>query len=221
MKKNIKIFTSFHKLTKRNYLKRMNDNKVYYMKLAKKYSKDYWDGSRKSGYGGYKYISNYLTPLAKKIIKIYKLNNKSKILDIGCGKGFLLYEIKKILPKISISGFDISRYAINKCPREIRNFLKFFDAKKKFNYKNKQFDLAMSLGCIHNLEIHDIKNFLSEITRVSKKQYIMTESYRNEKELFNLQCWALTCETFFSTYEWKWIFKEFKYNGDYELIYFE
>jgi len=221
MKKNIKIFTSLHKSTQRNYLKRMNDNKVHFMKLAKKYSKDYWDGSRKSGYGGYKYIPNYLTPLAKKIIKKYNLNNESKILDIGCGKGFLLFEIKKILPKISISGFDISRYAINKSPKEIRKFLKVSDAKKKFNYKNKKFDLAISIGCIHNLEIFHIKNFLSEITRVSEKQYVMTESYRNEKELFNLQCWALTCETFLSPKEWIWIFSKFKYNGDYELIFFE
>lgn len=221
MKKNIKIFTSYHKLTKRNYLKRMVDNKVYYMNLAKKYSIDYWDGSRKSGYGGYKYIPNYLKPLAEKIIKIYKLNNKSKILDVGCGKGFLLYEIKKILPKISVKGFDISKYAISKSPIEIRKFLKVADAKKKFNYKNKQFDFAMSLGCVHNLKIFDIKNFLLEIKRVSKKQYIMTESYRNNKELFNLQCWALTCETFLSPIEWQWLFKEFKYKGDYELIFFE
>ena len=123
MKKNIKVFTSLHKSTNRNYIKRMNDNKVYYMKLAKKYSKDYWDGSRKSGYGGYKYIPDYLKPLAKKIIKIYKLSNKSKILDIGCGKGFLLYEIKKILPKITIRGFDISKYAIKNSQKEIRTFL--------------------------------------------------------------------------------------------------
>ena len=221
MKKNIKIFTYLHKSTKRNYIKRMTDNKVHFMKLAKKYSKDYWDGSRKSGYGGFRYIPDHFKPLAKKIIKIYNLNNASRILDIGCGKGFLLYEIKKILPKISISGFDISKYAINKSPENLRKFLKVGDAKKKFNYKNTKFDLAISLGCIHNLEIFDIKNFLSEIMRVSNQQYIMTESYRNEKELFNLQCWALTCETFLSPKEWIWIFKEFKYNGDYELIFFE
>lgn len=221
MKKNIKIFSSLHKSTKRDYLKRMNDNKVYYMKLAKKYSLDYWDKSRKSGYGGYVYIPNYLRPLAKKIIKIYKLNNKSKILDIGCGKGFLLYEIKKILPKVTISGFDISRYAISKSPKEIKNYLNVADAKNKFNYKNNQFDFAMSLGCIHNLEIFEIKNFLHEISRVSKKQYIMTESYRSNAELFNLQCWALTCESFFSPKEWLWLFNEFKYKGDYEFIFFE
>ena len=74
---------------------------------------------------------------------------------------------------------------------------------------------------MHNLEINQIKIFLREISRVSRKQYIMTESYRNDKELFNLQCWALTCESFFSPREWRWIFKEFNYNGNYELIFFE
>ena len=221
MKKKLKIFTSLHKSTKRNYLKRMMDNKAYYMKIAKKYSKDYWDGTRRSGYGGYRYIENYWTPVAMKIIKQYRLSNNSKILDVGCGKGFLLFEIKKILPKIFISGFDISSYAINKSPKKIRRFLKVGNAQKNFKYKNKHFDLAISLGCIHNLEIFHIKNFLKEIGRVSKKQYIMTESYKNEKELFNLQCWALTCETFLSPKEWKWIFKEFKYTGDYEFIFFE
>ena len=121
MKKKLNIFTPIHKSTKRNCLKRMMDNKVYFMKLAKKYSKDYWDGSRKSGYGGYKYIEKYWIPVAKKLIKQYNLNNESKILDIGCGKGFLLYEIKKILPQIRISGFDISKYAINKSHKKIKN----------------------------------------------------------------------------------------------------
>ena len=221
MKKKLNIFTPIHKSTKRNCLKRMMDNKVYFMKLAKKYSKDYWDGSRKSGYGGYKYIENYWIPVAKKLIKQYNLNNESKILDIGCGKGFLLYEIKKILPQIRISGFDISKYAINKSHKKIKKYLKVGDARKNFKYKNKSFELAISLGCIHNLEIFDVKNFLKEISRVSKEQYLMTESYRNEKELFNLQCWALTCESFFSKTEWIWIFDLFKYDGDYEFIYFK
>jgi ubiquinone/menaquinone biosynthesis C-methylase UbiE len=221
MNKRLKIFTSIHKSTSRNYLKRMMDNKVYFMKLAKKYSKDYWDGDRRAGYGGYKFIDNYWAPVAKKLINKYDLNNESKILDIGCGKGFLLYEIKKILPKITIKGFDISKYAISNSHKDIKKFIKVGDARKNFKYKTGYFDLAISLGCIHNLEIFQIKKFLKEISRVSKAQYIMTESYRNEKELFNLQCWALTCETFLSPKEWKWLFNEFKYKGDYELIFFE
>lgn len=219
--KELKLFTSIHQATKRNYLKRMNDNKPFYMGLAKKYSKSYWDGSRKSGYGGYKYIENYWVPIAKKLIKKYKLSNRSSLLDVGCGKGFLLFEIKKLLPGIKIEGLDISSYAIKKSPKTIQKYLKTGNAGKKFKFKNKQFDLAISLGCVHNLEINHIKIFLRELSRVSRKQYIMTESYRNDKELFNLQCWALTCESFFSPREWRWIFKEFNYRGNYELIFFE
>ena len=126
-----------------------------------------------------------------------------------------------MLPNIKVSGLDISKYAIKNSPKSIKKFLKVGDAGKKLNFINKKFDLAISLGCIHNLEINQIKIFLSEITRVSNKQYIMTESYRNNKELFNLQCWALTCESFFSPREWLWIFREFNYSGDYELIFFE
>ena len=220
MKNNLNIVSSLHKKTKRNCLSRMQDNKVFYMKVAKKYSKDYWDGSRKSGYGGYKYIKDYWKPVALKIIKKYKLTNTSSILDVGCGKGFLLFEIKKLLPNIFICGFDLSKYAIARSPKNIKKYLFVHDAKKKFPFKNKKFDLVISLGCIHNLNIYELKSCLKEIARVGKKHYIMTESYRNDQELFNLQCWALTCESFFSPKEWKWIFKESGYTGDYEFIYF-
>ena len=220
MENSLNIVSSLHKKTKRNHLSRMKDNKVFYMKLAKKYSRDYWDGSRKAGYGGYKYIKDYWKPVALRLIKKYRLTNTSSILDVGCGKGFLLFEIKKVLPNILICGFDLSKYAISRSPKNIKKNLFVHDAKKKFPLKDKKFDLVISLGCVHNLKIYELKNCLKEISRVGKKQYIMTESYRNDQELFNLQCWALTCESFFSPKEWIWIFKENSYTGDYEFIYF-
>ena len=92
---NLKNYVTLnHKKTKRNYLHRMVNEKSFLYACFKKYGKDYWDGDRKFGYGGYRYIKNYHKPLAEKLIKDYKLTNNSKILDIGCGKGFLLYEIK-------------------------------------------------------------------------------------------------------------------------------
>ena len=198
----------------------MSDDKILCMKEAKKYGKNYWDGQRKFGYGGYKFIEGRWYDIAKKIIKKFKLNENSKILDLGCGKGFLLYEIKKIIPNCKIVGLDISNYAIKNSKEEIKSFLFVHDIKKKIPFKKNYFNLALSFGCLHNLEINDLEFSISEINRVSKKSYIMVESYRNEAELFNLQCWALTCESFFSKKEWIWLFKKFNYNQHYEFIYF-
>ena len=218
--KEINLMTLNHTKTKRNFLERMNNSKVKCMVEAKKYEKNYWDVPRKYGYGGYKYIEGRWTNVAKKLIKKFNLKNTSKILDVGCGKAFILYEIKKILPLIDIVGFDISNHGIKNAPKEIRKNLFIQKAQNKYNYSNKEFDLAISTGCFHNLEIHELKFALNEIQRVSKKTYIMVESYRNEKELFNLQCWALTCESFFSKKEWLWLFSEFKYTRNYEFIFF-
>ena len=220
MKKR-EFITSVHQSTKRNYLERMVNDKVYAMKIAKKYEKNYWDGPRKYGYGGFKYIPGRLTEIAKKIIKTYALNNSSKLLDIGCGKGFLLYEIKKILPDIKLYGFDISNYAIKNSKKEIRKFIYKYDARKKLKYKKNYFDLVLSLGTLHNLKLDKLYSCIKEIERVGKKKFIMVESYNNDQELFNLQCWALTCETFLSSDQWIWLYNQAGYQGDYEFIYFK
>ena len=209
-----------HQSTKRNYLKRMMDNKVHCMKIAKKYEKLYWDGSRRYGYGGYKYIPGRFKDLAKKLIKTYKLKNGSKILDVGCGKGYLHKEILKLQPNIIIYGMDISKYAIKEAKKTLKSRVFVHRAENKYPFKNDEFDLVISLGTLHNLNIFNLERAIKEIQRVGKKKYIMLESYRNDEELFNLQCWALTCNSFFSKKEWIWIYKKFGFTGDYEFIYF-
>lgn len=221
MKKKIFLVTKLHKSTKRNYLERMINQKTNSMKKARKYEFDYWDGDRKFGYGGYKYIPGRWTSVARSLIKRYNLTNNSKILDVGCGKGFILFEIKKILPDLKVYGFDISKHALKNAKEEIKQYLFLHNAKKKFPFKNKYFDLVISLACLHNLKIFELETSLKEIQRVGKKSYIMVEGYRNEKELFNLQCWALTAETFFDDDEWIWLFQKCGYRGDFEFIYFE
>ncbi len=220
MKKNKKFISKQHNSTKRLYLDRMNNSKIDCMKIAKAFSQKYWDGDRKFGYGGYYLIPGYWKKMALNIIKNYKLNNNSTILDIGCGKGFLLYEIKKILPNIKLTGIDISKYAIKNSPIEIKKHLIYCDARKKLPFKKKEFDFVYSFNCLHNFKINELIIALKEIVRISNKSYLVVESYRNEKELFNLQCWALTCQSFFSKDEWLWLFKKFNYNRDYEFIYF-
>jgi ubiquinone/menaquinone biosynthesis C-methylase UbiE len=216
-----KFFVSYlHKSTNRDCLGRMNDDKVKCMIKARKFEKDFWDGNRRYGYGGYKYIPGRWKEVALHLIKTYNLKAGSKVLDVGCGKGFLLKEMINIEPFLKVYGFDISKYAIKNAHKDVKKNFIVHSAQKKFPYKNLEFDLTISLATLHNLEIFDLKNSLKEIERVSKKKYIMIESYRNEKELFNLQCWALTANAFFSKKAWIWLFKEFNYSGDYEFIYF-
>ena len=210
-----------HKKTKRNYIERMINEKIECSKVAKKYEQEYWDGDRKYGYGGYKFIPDRWKPVAQDLISTYNLKPGSKVLDVGCGKGFLIYEMLQIEPKLDIVGFDISIYGIENSHETIKPNLFLHKAQDTFPYKDKEFDLVISLGCLHNLKIFEIARSLEEIQRVSKQAYVMVESYRNEKELFNLQCWALTCETFLYPDEWKWFFKKNNYSGDFEFIYFE
>ena len=216
----LNIVTLLHKKTNRDYIGRMNDSKVECMKISKKYGKDYWDGDRRYGYGGYKYDGRWEI-VAKKLIETYNLPEDAKILDVGCGKGFLLYEFKKLLPECEIMGFDISEYAIKNAKEEVKGNLLVHRAQDPYNFKDRKFDLVVSITTLHNIKIFDLKSSLNEIERVGKNKYIVVESYRNEEELFNLECWALTAEAFFSTEEWEWLFNEFGYTGDYEFIYFE
>ena len=119
-----------------------------------------------------------------------------------------------------IHGFDISNYALKRVKKN-KNLKVFkYKAEKKFPYKKKSFDLVISLATLHNLKLFDLANSIKEIERVGKKKYIMVESFTNDKQLFNLQCWALTCQTFLSVKEWKWLYKKMKYKGDYEFIFF-
>ncbi|TLD95157.1 class I SAM-dependent methyltransferase [Helicobacter jaachi] len=214
------IFTPLHTQTKRDYLGRMLDSKVECMGVAKEFGKDFWDGDRRFGYGGYKYDGRW-ERVARELITLYDLKADSKILDVGCGKGFLLYELQKLLPNARIAGFDTSVYAINHAKEEVAKDLFVHDAKDMLPFGDGEFDLVLSLNTLHNLPIFHLKTALQEMARVGKQQYMVVEGYRNNRELFNLQCWALTCESFFRPEEWIWLFREFGYKGDYEFIYFE
>jgi ubiquinone/menaquinone biosynthesis C-methylase UbiE len=219
MRKLLQIITSLHTKTNRDYLARMVDEKVACMAIAKKFEKDYWDGDRRYGYGGFKYDGRYKV-VAEKLIATYHLKSNAKILDVGCGKAFLLYELKKLLPNAEIVGMDISKHGLADAPKEIRNSLIIHRAEEKYPFKDKQFDLVITITTLHNLTIDKLEKALKEIERVGKHKYLVVESYRNNFELFNLQCWALTCTAFFSEPEWVWLFKHFGYTGDFEFIYF-
>ncbi len=220
MGKLLDIVTKLHTKTSRDYVSRMVDDKINCMVKSKEYGFDYWDGDRKYGYGGYKYDGRWKI-IAQDLIKEYGLKDGCKILDVGCGKAFLLYELKQLLPYATIVGFDYSQYAIDNAKDEVKKYLFKHNAQDVYPFEDDEFDLVISLTTLHNLKIYDLKKALQECQRVGKNKYILVEAYRDEAELFNLECWALTCESFFRPDEWTWMFSEWGYSGDYEFIYFE
>jgi SAM-dependent methyltransferase len=221
MSRLLDIVTPLHQATRRDYLSRMNDDKIQCMLKAKEYEFDYWDGDRRYGYGGYRFLPGRWTPVARKLIDIYALEDGARILDVGCGKAFLLHELKQLLPKSQVAGFDISAHGLAGATDVVRPYLFRHRAQDPYPFGDQHFDLVISLGALHNLPIYHLPTALAEIERVGKNKYIMVEAYRNERELFNLQCWALTCESFFHASEWIWLYRHFGYTGDYEFIYFE
>ena len=217
----LEIVTPLHQATQRDYMARMQDEKVHCMQVAKEYEADYWDGDRRYGYGGYKYMPGLWEPVAEELIKIYKLNNHSSVLDVGCGKGFLLYDFTKVVPGIEVHGIDISEYAIKNSKEEIIDKLQVSDA-TSIPYPDNYFDFVFSLNTLHNLHCYDLDKALREIQRVGKKhKYICVESYQSEEEKANLLYWQVTCEAFNTPKEWEWWFNQTHYIGDHSFIYFE
>lgn len=216
----LNLVTPLHRQTRRDCLPRMIDNKVEAMRVAKRYGADYWDGDRRYGYGGYRYDGRWKA-VAEGLIATYHLKADARILDVGCGKAHLLYELQQLLPQAEVRGFDISDHGLGDAPESIRPHLFHHDARDPFPFPDGHFDLVLSLGALHNLRIFELEKAVQEMSRVGRQQYLMVESYRNEQELFNLQCWALTAESFFDDEEWIWLLRHFGYQGDFEFIFFE
>ncbi|OGW33219.1 MAG: SAM-dependent methyltransferase [Nitrospirae bacterium GWC2_42_7] len=220
----IDFLSVLHKKTKRDYLARVNDAefpKAKAAELAKKWDFDYWDGDRRINYGGYRYIEGYWEKVARAMAEHYGLKAGDKILDIGCGKGFLLFDFTKVVPGIEVTGIDISEYAIRNCKEEIRDRL-YVGSATDLPFPDHSFDFIFSLNTFHNLHCYDLEKALREMQRVGKEhKYLCVESYRNEEEKTNLLYWQVTCEAFNTPEEWEWWFKLTGYTGDHGFIFFE
>lgn len=212
---------SIHGRTERDYLARMVDDKIEAMEVAGRFGSEYWDGDRRYGYGGYSYRPGYWEPVARSMIESYDLGPGSRILDVGCGKAFLLHEMLVLEPHLEVTGIDISPHALAGATELVQPHLVIADARQPLSYSDNQFDLVISLATLHNFYLREVHTALTEIERVGRVGYVMIESYRDARELFNLECWALTCRTFLSVEDWNWFFDLAGYRGDREFIFFE
>jgi len=212
---------NLHSSTKRDYVARVVEfDKADSAEVACRYGEEYWDGARQYGYGGYKYDGRW-RPIAQRMADHYGLKPGMRVLDVGCGKGFLLHELTQVVPGISVAGIDISAYGIENSKEEVRPFLQLGHA-AKLPYEDKSFDLIITLGTFHNLGIEELWSGVSELERVGRRhKYLMVESYRNQREKANLLYWQLTCRSFYSTDDWEWLYQKIGYTGDYGFIFFE
>ncbi len=202
----------FKKKVKRNSIGKIRSvsNKF----IAWKLDKEYYDGKRINGYGGFKYDGRWYKILPK-LIKRYNLKKNSKVLDIGCKKGFLLYDLKLLIPGIKITGIENHIYPIKKANKKISKYLNknnYYDLQR---YKNKEFDLVIGFNSIYMQNLGDVIKTLKEIKRIGKKSYISLASYNKKKDRDKFLDWTLLGTTILKKSEWKKIFKFISYNGDY------
>lgn len=184
---------------------------------ASKFGRDYFDGDRLYGYGGYVYDGRW-REVANRIISHYELATGAKVLDIGCAKGFLVKDLRDL--GIDATGIDVSRYAISNCHPEVVSYVIEGDA-RKLPYENNYFDLVVSFNTLHNLERSEIIRALKEISRVSKKEsFVQVDSYftHEQKKLF--EDWMLTAKYHDFPEGWQTVFGEANYNGDWDWTIF-
>lgn len=216
----LSLVTPLHESTQRDYLKRMLDDKIHCMQEARKYEFNYWDGERRYGYGGYRYQPGRWKPVAEALISRYDLKPGDAVLDLGCGKAFLLYEMQLLMPGLDLVGMDRSQHGLAGKHPDFRGTLLHDRFQHPLPFVDKGFDLVISLGALHNLRLFELATTLPEIERVGRQAYVMMESFRDEREWFNLVCWCLTAEAILRPEDWEHLFRLHGYSGDYEYIFF-
>lgn len=200
---------------KRDLTQRLESKTEEVRSVARKFDKEFFDGERKFGYGGFSYNSRYWSEVVKDFSNYYNLNDGSRILDVGCAKGFMLYDFYKLNSNLDLHGIDISKYAIDNSVPEIKHKLKVANA-TNLPYEDNYFDLVISINTVHNLDKTECTTALREISRVTKKNaFITVDAFNNEEEEKRMYAWNLTAKTIMSIENWKKFFLDKKYNGDY------
>jgi len=214
MGKEIDLMKNYPR-TKRDIKQRGKEKTNKDRRIAREFEKDFFDGDRRNGYGGFNYNPRFWQPVVPDFQSYYNLSKTSSLLDVGCAKGFMLHDFSEIIPGINVQGIDISNYAIQNSMESVKNKLQVADA-RELPFQDDSFDLVISITTVHNFDREDCMAALKEISRVSKgNAFITVDAYRNEKEKEAMLAWNLTAKTILHIDEWKELFLEAGYSEDY------
>ena len=201
--------------TKRNVEERGATKTEDVRRVARQFGKDFFDGDRQYGYGGFKYFPHFWQPVIPTFQKHFGLTGRSSLLDVGCAKGFMLHDLVELIPGITVSGVDVSDYAIAHAMDDIKSKVQVANA-SDLPFADNSFDVVIAINTIHNLDRDDCAEALREIERVSYKgAFITVDAYRNDDEKKRMLAWNLTAKTIMSVDEWVAFFEEVGYTGDY------
>lgn len=183
--------------------------------IARRFGKEFFDGDRSQGYGGFNYLPRFWQPVIPTLQQHFGLSASSSVLDVGCAKGFMLHDLAALIPGITVKGVDVSQYAIANAIEDMRPHLQVADA-RELPFGDRTFDVVISINTVHNLVREECGQALREIQRVSRgKAYITVDAYRSEEEKLRMFAWNLTAQTIMHVDEWKDFFAEVGYTGDY------
>lgn len=214
MGKEIDLLVNYPK-AKRNLDERAASKTEEDRTVARKFGREFFDGERRTGYGGFSYNPRFWQPVVPTFIEHWGLTGKSSLLDVGCAKGFMLHDLKELIPGISVKGVDVSEYAITNALPTVRDDVQVADA-KSLPFPDKSFDVVVSVNTVHNLDRSDCIRALSEIERVARgRAFITVDAYRNDDEMRRMYAWNLTAKTILSVDDWIELFAEAGYTGDY------
>ena len=214
MGREIDLLVNYPK-TKRNVKERGMAKTPEDRAVARQFGRDFFDGDRRHGYGGYAYHPRFWQPVIPTFREHFGLTPQSAVLDVGCGKGFMLHDLTAMIPGITVKGLDISDYAIANAIEDMKPHVRTGNA-MALPYPDKSFDVVISVNTIHNLERKECAQAVREIQRVSRgKGYISVDAYRNDEEKELMEAWNLTARTIMHVDEWKKFFAEAGYTGDY------
>lgn len=183
--------------------------------IARQFGREFFDGDRIHGYGGYSYHERYWKATVKRFRDYYQLKDDAAVLDVGCGKGFMMHDFKQLMPRMTIAGIDISKYAYDNAMEDMKPYMRIGNA-KELPYADRSFDLVISINTVHNLPPEECKQAIREIQRVSRAHaFITVDAWRTEEERGRLLQWNLTALTSMHVDDWKKLFAEVGYTGDY------